>query len=253
MSRESLLVVVFALFPAVIVQAQPDRLTEQIDDQHRVAITEHLPKIAAPQADQRPVESSFLIHGTLFLKPSASQQAALCQLLLDLQDPHSSKYHQWLTPEEYALRFGISKSDAAKITDWLQTEGLTADQVARGRSWIAFHGTAGAMETAFHAHLHRYRAAKKRHFIAIYLKPGLGACWRRPRFSFSRGTKPSPATSQLGYQICCCRIVPRASIDCATSAAAEADLLVWFRSRRGRSGVSGIKSVLKWWVFSTDR
>ena len=94
MLRESLLGVVLALFLAVIVQAQPDRLTEPIDEEHRVAITGHLRKIADVQADEGPIESSFPIHGTLFLEPSALQRAALRRLLLDLQDPHSSNYHQ---------------------------------------------------------------------------------------------------------------------------------------------------------------
>ena len=102
MSRESLLGVVVALLLAVIVQAQPDRLAERIDDQHRVGITGHLRKIADLQADEGPIEPSFPIHGTLFLEPSALQQGVLRRLLLDLQDPHSSNYHQWLTPEDYA-------------------------------------------------------------------------------------------------------------------------------------------------------
>ena len=79
-----------------------DRLTEPINDQHRVAITGHLRKIADLQADEGPIEPSFPIHGTLFLEPSALQQGVLRRLLLDLQDPHSSNYHQWLTPEDYA-------------------------------------------------------------------------------------------------------------------------------------------------------
>ena len=164
MSQNTLLVVALAVFQAVSVQAQPDRLTEPIDDQHRVPITGHLRKIANLQADEGPIESSFRLRGTLFLKPSELQRAALRGLLLDLQDPHSSNYHQWLTPEDYALRFGVSKPDAVRIADWLQGEGLTVDQVARGRSWIVFHGTADAVQRAFQADLHRYRTGNKRHY-----------------------------------------------------------------------------------------
>jgi hypothetical protein len=87
-------VVVLALFLAVIVQAQPDRLTGPIDDQDRIAITGHLQRTADLQTDEGPIESSFPIHGTLFLKLSALQRATLRGLLLDLQDPHSSNYHQ---------------------------------------------------------------------------------------------------------------------------------------------------------------
>ena len=63
MSQDSLLVVVLALFQAVTVQAQQDRLTEPIDDEHRVQVTAHLRKIADLQADEGSIESSFRIRG----------------------------------------------------------------------------------------------------------------------------------------------------------------------------------------------
>jgi len=40
-----------------------------------------------------------------------AQQAALEQLLKEQQDPASPNYHNWLTPETYADRFGASAAD----------------------------------------------------------------------------------------------------------------------------------------------
>src|ERR1700683_3863756 len=57
---------------------------------------------------------------SLTVKRTAAQQTALSQLLRDQQDQHSAQYHQWLTPEQYADRFGASKDDVAKLTSWLQ-------------------------------------------------------------------------------------------------------------------------------------
>ena len=48
---------------------------------------------------------------TLTLAPSASQQADLDKLLVAQQTAGSANYHQWLTPEEYAQRFGVSDAD----------------------------------------------------------------------------------------------------------------------------------------------
>ena len=66
-------------------------------------------------------------------KATPAQQAALEQLLAEQQDPASPNYHNWLTPEQYADRFGVSQNDIDKIVSWLETEGFTVDQVARGR------------------------------------------------------------------------------------------------------------------------
>src|SRR6266576_4193054 len=137
MSRKSSVATVVALYSAVVAQAQPERIAESIDTGQPVKIAGHLRKITNLQVDEGLLDPSFQLDGLmLFLKPSRVQQTALNQLLRDLQDPHSPNYHQWLTPEEYASRFGLSALDVAKIADWLRAEGFAVNQVARGRSWI---------------------------------------------------------------------------------------------------------------------
>ena len=53
---------------------------------------------------------------SLLLEPSAAQKAERTQLLRALQDPTSPSYHHWLSPEEYAARFGASPADVARIS-----------------------------------------------------------------------------------------------------------------------------------------
>jgi len=74
----------------------------------------------------------------------------------DLQDPRSANYHRWLTPEQFGDRFGVSASDLAKVTGWLQAAGFQVHDVARGRHWITFSGTAGQVNRAFRTEIHRY-------------------------------------------------------------------------------------------------
>ena len=57
-----------------------------------------------------------LTHITLALAPSAQQQADLTSLLAAQQNPASADYHHWLTPEQYAARFGASDADLGQIT-----------------------------------------------------------------------------------------------------------------------------------------
>jgi uncharacterized protein (TIGR03437 family) len=101
---------------------------------------------------------------TLALKPSASQQADLDRLLAQQQDPSSPNYHRWLTPEQYADRFGLSQADIDKIVAWQGRYGLTVKSVARGRNAIAFGGPAGQIGRAFGVELHRYQVGGEEHF-----------------------------------------------------------------------------------------
>jgi len=144
-----------AASPALL--AQPDRITSRIDSNQSVVLTGRVPRQATAQNDAGPVENSFPISGiTLMLKPSGAQQADLNQLLLAQQDSTSSNYRQWLTPEQYADRFGGSAGDLAKITAWLESLGFSTGYIARARNFVAFSGTAQQVANAFHTQIHRY-------------------------------------------------------------------------------------------------
>jgi uncharacterized protein (TIGR03437 family) len=101
---------------------------------------------------------------TLMLRKTAAQQQDLEQLLRDQQDRSSPLYHQWITPEQYADRFGASQADLAKITAWLQSEGFSIKYTARSRNWIAFSGTAQQVQAAFHTEIHRYKLDGETHY-----------------------------------------------------------------------------------------
>jgi uncharacterized protein (TIGR03437 family) len=102
-------------------------------------------------------------HVLLLFKPSAAQQSDLNQLLASQQNPSSANFHKWLTPEEFGNRFGLSASDTSKVTAWLQSEGLTVKQTARGRNWLAFSGTAAQVSRALGTSIHRYEVNGEAH------------------------------------------------------------------------------------------
>ena len=111
----------------VNLQAQPDRLSGPIDNSRTVVLAGNVPPRARPEFDRGPVAASFPMPAvTIYLKPSTSQQAALQQLLANQQNPASADYHKWLTPEQYADRFGSSQNDVNRITAWLQAQGFAA-------------------------------------------------------------------------------------------------------------------------------
>src|SRR5580658_8522357 len=107
--------------------------------------------------------SAEIAYATLYLKPSDAQQTALETLLAEQQDPTSPNFRAWLTPEEYADRFGSSGGDIAKLVAWLEAGGLTVNDVARGRRWITFSGSAGSVGSVFHTEFHRYLTRGENH------------------------------------------------------------------------------------------
>lgn len=142
---------------AATLEAEPDRITAPIDSRRTVVLAGQVPPRARAEFDQGRVAPSFPMPTmTLELKPSASQQASLQQLLANQQNPASPDYHKWLTPEQYADRFGLSQNDVNQITAWLQSQGFQVQRVARSRTWIEYSGTAQQVENAFHTQIHNY-------------------------------------------------------------------------------------------------
>ena len=86
------------------------------------------------------------------------------RFLKQQQEPSSPNYRKGLTPEQYADRFGLSQTDIGKITNWLASQGFGVVQVARGRDWIAFSGTAGLVSKVFRTEIHFYLVDGEQHF-----------------------------------------------------------------------------------------
>jgi subtilase family serine protease len=150
---------------ASVLPAQQDRITATIDARYSTAVRGGVPRQAQPQYDRGAVEPDFRLGNiTLMLKPSAAQQTALEQLLAEQQDAASPDYHNWLTPEIYAERFGASAADLDKVAAWLRSQGFAVQYTARGRDFISFSGTAGQVQAALHTQIHRYRVAAETHF-----------------------------------------------------------------------------------------
>lgn len=144
------------------------RITQAVRSSERVVLQDSVHPRPASATDEGALDGATPIHGiTIVFRPSAQQQAALQTLLNEQQDPHSSNYHHWLTPEQFAARFGMSQTDLDTVTNWLKGQGFTVTRVARSRNGITFSGTAAQVTAAFQTQLHRYRVAGKAHFANV--------------------------------------------------------------------------------------
>jgi subtilase family serine protease len=144
--------------------AAKDRIMQPIDSAEVALVKGTAHPLARPEFDQGRVNSEWAINGALVFRLSSAQQADLDGLLRDQQNPSSPTYHQWLTPEQYADRFGMSRNDLLKVTAWLKSQGLTVEGISRGRTEIYFSGSAGTVENAFRTEIHNYVVRGENHF-----------------------------------------------------------------------------------------
>jgi subtilase family serine protease len=142
------------LFPAATYTAPQPRA---IDNNDTVVLRGNVHPLTRPEFDTGPSDPSLPMERMILsLRLSSARQAELDRLLTELHDPASSNYHQWLTPEEFGLRFGPSQDDIDAITGWLVAGGFVVDEVAKGRLWINFSGPVVAVDRAFHTEIHDY-------------------------------------------------------------------------------------------------
>ena len=143
----------------------PDRIVGPIAGSPAVWLEDNRRTIFRPENDLGPVADSLKLENiSLTFKLTESQQADLAALLEAQQNRTSSQFHQWLSPEDYAEKFGLSQNDINKVVAWLEAEGFKVTQTARSRRWISFTGTAAQVRAAFQAEIHNYSIYGRTYF-----------------------------------------------------------------------------------------
>jgi pseudomonalisin len=153
-----------SIFPQSPFVDPQDRVPGFIDDEQRITLHGDRHPLAISQYDAGSVSPDFRMDRMLLtLQPAAAQQDALLQLLDAQKDPDSPYYHQWLTPEQFGERFGVSEADATQVSRWLQAYGMEVEEVTAGRRSIIFSSTAAQVEEAFHTRIHVYKIGNEVH------------------------------------------------------------------------------------------
>jgi subtilase family serine protease len=151
-----------------IYAAPPARIRGNIESTSTFILKGNVHPIPAAARDEGPVEPSLnLSRITLHFAMTSAQQADLHALLEAQQTRGSSQYHKWLTPEQFADRFGVSQSDVDKITNWLESQGFSDIEVSRSRTSVSFSGNAAQVEQVFGTTLHRFDINGISHYANI--------------------------------------------------------------------------------------
>ncbi|ADV83452.1 protease pro-enzyme activation domain-containing protein [Terriglobus saanensis] len=157
--------VCLALGGHAFAQSVRPRISTEVNTQERATIPGTHPPMARTEQDTGRAHSDKQLQGlSVVLNRTAEQEADLQALITAQQDTASSLYHQWLSPEQFAERFGVADSDIEKIESWLQQQGFTVTGVSRSKTRIKFSGTVGQAETAFGTQIHYYQSGTVRDY-----------------------------------------------------------------------------------------
>lgn len=149
--------------------SQPPSRIHSIDNSQTFTLSGNTRLIPALATDQGEVAATQqLDRMTLHFALSSAQSSDQQQLLKQQVTRKSSQYHKWLTPEEYAARFGVNSNDLEQVSAWLAREGFSNIEVARSHTSVSFSGNAAQAQSAFHTSLHQYLTADgKTHYANI--------------------------------------------------------------------------------------
>jgi subtilase family serine protease len=75
--------------------------------------------------------------------------AALDALIAAQNNPHSSLYHHYLTPQQFTALFGPTPATVERVVRYLRSQGLRVEQVSANRTLISAAGTVAQVEKAF--------------------------------------------------------------------------------------------------------
>lgn len=151
--------------PAAANNDTSGRIVKSVDTRDTRVVRGNLSGLTKKAVDEGRVDATLVLDRvTLVFKPSPEQQRALDTLLAEQQDPSSPNHQKWLTPDEFASRFGMSEADLGEVRAWLNAQGLSVQETSRSQNEISFRGTAAQIETAFLTEIRRYRIGDRLHY-----------------------------------------------------------------------------------------
>jgi pro-kumamolisin-like protein/Big-like domain-containing protein len=165
--KEALLPFLFVLASTVVVAQipAPSSQIQPVERSGRVVLRGNVHPLARAEFDRGPAPDDLPQRRMLLLlRRSPAQDSALERLLQEQWTKSSPNYQQWITPPEFASRFGPSDADIQNVTNWLTANGFAIDRIAAGRNVIEFSGSAGQVRNAFQTEIHSFLVNGEEHW-----------------------------------------------------------------------------------------
>ena len=130
------------------------------------------------------IELSPLVAKSTLLAPLDGNTQISVLLALPLSDPKgeadfiqqvstrgSALYHHYLTPQQFADRFGGNAADYAALKEWAAANGLQVSQESVGRINLTVRASVTQLQTIFKTQLNAYRSQDGHEFFSASVKP----------------------------------------------------------------------------------
>ena len=132
-----------------------------------VTLPRTLHPLARPDLDRGPLDpDKRLANLSLVFRMSPKQLLDRDALKAAQLDPTSPSYRKWLTPSEYAARFGANDADVARTRTWLASQGLTVHEASPLGARVTFSGSVAKVQSAFQTEMRRYEVSGEMHYAA---------------------------------------------------------------------------------------
>jgi len=116
-----------------------------------------------------PTSSSKLVTVAIIL-PSRDP-AGLASFVAHVSKPGDRLFHHYVTPAQFAKRYGAQSGDYAALVAWAKAQGLTAGEEYSAHTVLPVSGTVKDLEAAFQLQFVDYKDAKGRVFYAADRAP----------------------------------------------------------------------------------
>src|SRR6266481_3491518 len=121
----------------------------------RQVLRGHVPNPAKQLSPLNRVESTNRLELTIALP--LRDVAQLNKLLQEIYDPSSPNYHHYLTPEEFAQRFGPSQADYDSLVAFANSHNLSVTGKHPNRTLLDVNGSVADIEKALHLIMRVYK------------------------------------------------------------------------------------------------
>ena len=159
------LLVALWVIPATLAVAQP-----AIPGDSRQHLNGHL----TAEMRKAPVEGRVppTTQLTLSIGLVIPNRSELIETARSIADPHSPAYRKYLTPEQFADRFGATPADYQSVLDWAKSNNLTVT-AHRNRFVVDVEGSVADIEPALGVHLNNHLRGDGTVFFAPDAEPSL--------------------------------------------------------------------------------
>jgi subtilase family serine protease len=147
-------VAIVSLMPAMIIASEAQWSLKSV----RTVLTNQLLPWLSRQHALAPLAGNPTLHLSISLKMRNAQ--ALDTLLAAQNNPHSSWYHHYLTPQEFTSQFGAEQATVNMASAYMQRQGLHVSSIAANRLLMDVDGPLSNVERAFGIHIAQYQLAR---------------------------------------------------------------------------------------------